>query len=114
MAEFKPGKGFFGDATEASLEFFKFALEAIEYAYKACGGDEIADTAAEGGNMKPMWVKIKNMLTDDPQELDWKVESDRFGDKVYAAKKWGDTEYRVTFVLTSRGQFKLDVRQWYT
>lgn len=109
--EFKPGKGFFGDGTKSSLEFFSTALQQLRMAYDVEGGDDAAEN-----NPKKFWVGVKNYLMMDQSEDDdilWHQEEDKFGLKVWAGKKWGKNEYRVTFVLTRQGECKVDVRSWY-
>jgi hypothetical protein len=43
----------------------------------------------------------------------WQTEKDKFGTKVFAATPYKEGELRVTVVLTSRDELKLDIREWF-
>lgn len=99
----KPGKGFHGTITEEVLEFLADALGDIRDAYVENGGPELVD----GGEA----FKVHNLIKS--YSSDWHETKDKFGKKLYREIPWQGGAHRVTVVLNSSGELKIDVRHWY-
>lgn len=97
----QPGKGFFGIASEDTLAFLAEALREVTEAYEEGGGDA-------GHDEEPKNI-LKALLSTDG----WTAENDRFGKKAFKSIPVGEGAYRVTLVLTAKGELKIDIRNWF-
>ena len=97
--DLKPGKGAHFTATQEVLDFLVATLEEIQSVWDSDVIDE--------GEAK----EIQRQLAD--QYEGWTSVRDKFGKKLYKGIDFQDGQYRVTLVLNSYGELKLDIRQWY-
>lgn len=110
MGKWLPGKGFSGDLTEKSLNFFQLAFEDI---WNAAGEEGELDNLIDEGKAHEFQSYLRGTATG------WKEEKDNYGTKLYKELEWGQDgrgtpqKYRVTVVITSKGTLKIDVRNWY-
>jgi len=107
MGKWPPSqKGFYGDITEDTLNWMKDTIEAV---WNAAGGEGELNDLIDEGKSKEF---LKNLYGSDHG---WTKEADSFGTKLYKELIWGaqpngaKTKYRITVVLTPRGELKLDV-----
>ena len=99
-----PGKGAHLVLNEMYQEFLARALEDIGNAYS----DQAHDT-----DPKAVITLLTETLEGDNRNFDWTLETDNFGIKAYASTPYKEGELRVTVVHTSRGELKLDIREWW-
>jgi hypothetical protein len=103
MSELKPGKGFHGTVTSEVLNFLADAINDVREAYVDGGGTELVDEGEA--------FKVLNLVTGFSSG--WTSTKDKFGKKLYREIDWQGGSYRVTVVLNSHGELKIDIRQWY-
>lgn len=105
-----PGKGFFGDLTQESITWLKETIEEVWDAYGETGDEDYGNDGEEG--------VLKFLKVLGRSANGWNAEKDSFGTKLYKELPWSDwadgthTKYRLTVVCTSRGELKIDIRQW--
>ncbi len=102
MGDLQPGKGFMGDATEESIDFFFNAFDELRSVFQNLNANELIDNGKPSELLKAM-----------RDQHGWQTEKDGFGQKVFKLLEWGNGAYRVTLALTSRGMLKVDVRSWF-
>src|SRR5207245_2649969 len=94
--DLKPGKGCHAVLNTAVVEFIIRAMDELAEIYT----DERHDSDAKG------------VVADLARRPGWHAEKDNFGTKAILATSYPDGEFRITVVLTKRGELKLDIRPW--
>jgi hypothetical protein len=103
-----PGKGFHGDLTSETLNFFQQCFEDI---WNTIGDDpESLDAAIDEREQKPLMDFLREL---HGSAAGWKQAKDKFGIKLYKAMPYGEGENRVTVVINSRNELKIDIRHWF-
>jgi hypothetical protein len=92
-----PGKGSHLVLNEEYLGWMRSALDEVTEAYS----DDLHDSAPDEV------IKVLN------RDYEWESVNDKFGKKVYKKIDYKSGELRVTVVLTSKNELKLDIREWY-
>ena len=110
MTVLRPGKGAHLDLTEETLDFFHNVFTDLWNA----AGDGTAednptlDTLIDSGEGMQYLKDVSAPATH------WVKSKDNFGTKLHKALPWGDGgEIRVTVVLNTRGELKIDMRYWF-
>jgi hypothetical protein len=106
-----PGKGAHLVLNEAHLQHIMTALDDIANVYS----DQIHDDSP---------VDVIHCLTGHVDAetgeplgtptLTWTEVEDKFGHKAFAGTPYKTGELRVTAVLTSQGELRLDIREWFS
>lgn len=102
MTELRPGKGAHFTVTEEVLNFVADTVDDIRNVYVDNDGAELVDSGEA--------FKVFNLVKSSD---DWTEAKDKFGKKLYREIDWQGGAYRVTLVLNSHGELKLDIRYWY-
>jgi hypothetical protein len=110
-----PGKGAFLHLNGDVLGFVTSAVGAI-YDVLTQEGTRDLNELLDNDQAENLFKQLKTELVDDDEqaeELRWSFTKDSFGKKIHKGIEWQGSEYRVTVILTSSDELKLDVRQWY-
>lgn len=96
-----PGKGAHIVLNEAHLQFLNVAINDVMDQYS----DEVHDADPK--------AVINALLEKGVPTLAWLEEKDKFGHKAYTSIPYKKGALRVTVVLTSQDELRLDIREWY-
>jgi len=105
------GKGIMMDCTEETLDFLHGALEDL---WNAAGEEGELNTLIDEGRQLEFLRYIQGSAQG------WRSEKDDFGTKMYKELQWSQQangtyrRYRITAVLTKRGELKIDFREMYS
>lgn len=97
-----PGKGGHFHLNGDTLLFFIDVLGELDDFL----GGQLLNEELDAGKAKELFENLKGAEG-------WSYEKDKFGAKVYREMAWQEGTYRVTCVLNSKDELKLDIRNWY-